>query len=427
VASENKNFSAKISKNALYFIQLGCAILGLGLSIYLLVQHTRLKNGMQGDHSFCYLGAHADCDAVNISDYAEVLGVPLASYGAAFYFLVLLLGLWAAPKAKGFSPFQRTITWLSVAALFVDLGLAFIQAFKLHNFCILCFSSYLFTIGIFVTGALLQGRERAGNFLRKALLDPMPSRSPVPAAPVIITAVSLVCFVTMILLIPGSIQMKSTPYTNVKDAGDKFFELWKELPSRKIPVKKGDATLGNSAAKVQIVEFSDFQCPFCQRGAFVIHEALQSYGNRVFFVFKNYPLDSECNKAVNYQMHIYACRMARMAYCAERKGKFWEFHDAAFFKWQEIENRKSESEKKKGDALVDAVKSGLFAPVFNEAEYQKCLADNASMDNVKADTELGTSMGITGTPTVYINGKQVAIPITPENLRKLIEIEESLP
>lgn len=427
MTSENKNFSPRLSKRLLYGVQLICALLGLAVSIYLLVQHTRLKSGAQAGQSFCNLGAHMDCDAVNTSSFSEIFGIPLASLGAPFYFLILMLGIWARPRAKGFYFFQRVIAWLTLAGLLVDLFLLGVQALQLQNFCLMCLTTYVATIGVLFSSVILQatGRTESFGFLKKAFSAPLPERAPVPASAVIIITISLVCFVTVIALLPSSIRIKSSPYAMVDDATEAFFQKWKDFPIRKIPVKEGDGTFGNSGSKVQIVEFSDFQCPHCLKAAFTLHTALESFDGRIFFVFKNYPLDNNCNPKVTFQMHQYACKLARMAYCANEKGKFWPFHDAVFFKWQETENNAGATAKDR-DSVLDAVKKGPFSEFFTLSEYNQCLASSSSLDNTKEDIQLGDSLMVGGTPTVFINGKPVTIPITLENLKRLIEIEEQL-
>jgi len=406
-------------KKFLYVIQLLAAIAGVALSIYLLVQHTRLKSGIQGSQSFCSFGKYADCDVVNSSDYSEVFGLPIAAIGAGFYFLLLILACLAGPRQRNFAVVQRWVAWLTLPALLIDLTLFFIQVFWIKSFCVFCLFTYALTITILITSALLQERRGRGisGFFRDTFLENKPVALPsLPKASLALAIIAFILFAVIVSLLPSKIRQDSQSYTNIDDAMAVFFQQWKDKPTKIIEPRDGDGTFGNPNAKVRIVEFSDFECPFCQRAAFTMHVALKPLENRVFFIFKNYPLDSACNPAVSHQMHPNACALARLATCAARKGKFWEFHDAAFFSM-------SEDIAKKPDAIDQAKQTGLFNKSFTPGEIDACLADATTLKKVSDDIKMGNTLGLRGTPTVYINGKQVTIPLTPENIKKLVEIE----
>lgn len=89
----------------------------------------------------------------------------------------------------------------------------------------------------------------------------------------------------------------------------------------KIEVKKGDLMKGSAEAKVTIVEFSDFQCPFCVRAFPTVKQILDTYGSDIRLVYKNLPL---------VQIHSYAQKAAEAGFCAAEQGKFWEYHDQLF-------------------------------------------------------------------------------------------------
>ncbi len=421
-----KDSSGQPSKKTLQVVQLVLTVLGIALSVYLLVQHTRLKSGIQEGQSFCSFGKYADCDAVNASDFAEVGGIPIASFGAVFFFLLFMGAVLSWPKGPSFERWQRYIAWLCVVGLVIDLFLFGVQTFELHTYCLLCLTSYLVTIGVFIIAGFMLNRGAGFKKLYlAALLRPLASNAKISSGASAVLIISMVAFGWAIAMLPANIRLKSESYKVVNDAVEQFFVKWRDLPIKKIPVKPGDGTFGNSASKVQIVEFSDFQCPFCKRTAFTMHTLLNSLGNRVFFVFKNYPLDNACNPKVTYQMHLYACKLAKLAYCSAQKGKFWNFHDAVFLNW-DTEKELVKPPEKGNDPLSNAVTKGPLSSVFTEGEYKKCLSNPAAEASIGQDLNLGTSFGITGTPTIFINGKQVTIPMSVENLKRLIEIEETL-
>jgi protein-disulfide isomerase len=159
----------------------------------------------------------------------------------------------------------------------------------------------------------------------------------------------------------------------------------------------GAPSFGPDNAKVTIVEFSDFQCPFCTRAASVVHQIKEKYGDRVRFVFRQYPLP----------MHGDAHLAAQAALAAHQQGKFWEYHDLLFANQRSL-TRASLEEYAKQVAL-------------NVPQLEKALDDQALKNAVDADVKLGEEVNVNGTPTVFINGKRVPNPTEFEPVAKLID------
>ena len=144
------------------------------------------------------------------------------------------------------------------------------------------------------------------------------------------------------------------------------------------------ATFGDADAKVTVVEFSDFQCPYCTRAAEVANKVKENYPKGVRFVFRQFPL--------SFHQEAHLAAQASLAAAAE--GKFWEYHDLLF------ENQKSlgrESLEKYAEQL------GL-----NMATFKKALDEGTYKDAVDKDIELGGKIAVSGTPTMFINGKRVS-------------------
>lgn len=152
------------------------------------------------------------------------------------------------------------------------------------------------------------------------------------------------------------------------------------------PVEVGNAPMtGGKDAKVTIVEFSDFQCPFCAKGADVLKEIKKKYGNKVKIAFKNFPLP----------FHNHAETAAVAGLCANEQGSeyFWKYHDEMFANQDSLD---AEGLKKM------AKKVGLKADAF-----EKCLGENKYLAQVKADMEEGRKVKVKSTPTFFINGKLI--------------------
>ena len=163
-------------------------------------------------------------------------------------------------------------------------------------------------------------------------------------------------------------------------------------------IAKGKApSFGPEDAKVTVVEFSDFQCPYCSRAATVVDQVKEKYGTRVRFIFRQFPLP----------MHENARGAAEAALAANAQGKFWEFHDKLF--------------QNQGKLTRDGLESFAKEAGLNVAEFKKALDGKTYAADVDADMKLGESVAVQGTPTMFINGARVANPTSFEAIAAQID------
>jgi protein-disulfide isomerase len=169
-------------------------------------------------------------------------------------------------------------------------------------------------------------------------------------------------------------------------------------PAKQQMIAAADApAFGPVGSKVTIVEFSDFQCPFCSKAATAVKDIKSKYGDKVHFVFRQFPLS----------FHQNAHLAAEAALAANAQGKFWEFHDKVF------ENQKALER----DALEKYAKEvGLKLEPFKKALDTKEYAAK-----VDADAKLGSEVAVSGTPTMFINGKRVQNPTDAAAVSKMID------
>ncbi len=160
-----------------------------------------------------------------------------------------------------------------------------------------------------------------------------------------------------------------------------------------------DAVRGNKNAPVTIIEFSDYQCPYCKRNSETMKQIEEEYGDKVAIVFRDFPL----------QFHKQAQKAAEAAECAGDQGKYWELHDYMF----------SNQDKLAVDDLKDAAKQlGLDSNAFNQ-----CLDSGAQEAEVQADVRAGEALGIRGTPIVFVNGKMINGARPFDSFKQIIDAE----
>jgi protein-disulfide isomerase len=142
-------------------------------------------------------------------------------------------------------------------------------------------------------------------------------------------------------------------------------------------------TLGPKNAPVTVVEFADFQCPFCKRSEDAVKAIREKYGDRVQLVFMDFPLT----------FHPHAMPAANAARCAEAQGKFWQYHDALF-----ADQAKLEPNDLKATAKTLGLDTGKFNACFEKNQYDQA---------IQKDLEEGHRLNVTGTPTFFIDGREL--------------------
>ncbi|WP_076430945.1 DsbA family protein [Haladaptatus litoreus] len=148
-----------------------------------------------------------------------------------------------------------------------------------------------------------------------------------------------------------------------------------------VPVKQYDHVDGAADAGVTLVEYGDYECPYCEEAHQAVKELRRTMGDRVRFVFRHFPLT---------QLHPHAQRAAEASEAAAEQGKFWEMHDLLFRQPSEI--REAE--------LQD------FAATLDLTQFNDELAMHTHRNRVREDLISGAQSGVIGTPTFFINGER---------------------
>ena len=169
-------------------------------------------------------------------------------------------------------------------------------------------------------------------------------------------------------------------------------------PDRVTVASKGPSK-GPSDAPITIVEFSDFQCPYCARLTPTLDQVMAKYGSKVRRVFRQFPLN----------FHQFAQKAAEASLCAEEQGKFWQLHDAMFGNQQALAVEQLKAK---------AVELGVNADSFNQ-----CLDTGKYAQAIQADVAEGAAAGVSGTPAIFINGRFISGAVPIEQITKVIDDE----
>lgn len=430
------------------------ALCGAAVSGLLLLQHHGETLAVSAVDQVCGDGASSGCDAVNQSPYSEIGGIPLAAVGLVFYLslaLLLALGTIASPEVGG-AGLALALPALGLALL-ADLGLLGVQAIAIDAYCKLCIFTYLLNIGGFLillpvqrpAGSLRQALGRSEGRLvlagwvagtlafavaagaadlalasRQRGRDASLLGAPAPATVVPSPGVAAQPEANPPAARPSAAMVKTPPegaasdperakraeqevqrLQGILDDPRKLEQYLADKAAREFDqAKVQDVDLkhtpfkGPATAPVRVVEYSDFLCPFCRNIAGAFAGYVPQSGNRVALYFKNYPLDKACNPNLERTVHEGACWLALGAVCAQEQGRFWPYHDKVF--------GTNLKDPKREDVARLAGEAGL-----DRAAFASCLDSPGTNQRLAFEIKEGYGAGVRGTPTVFVNGKQL--------------------
>ena len=179
-------------------------------------------------------------------------------------------------------------------------------------------------------------------------------------------------------------------------------EVYFSKPKIDVKVDIGNSPVwGKANSKVTVIEFSDFQCPFCSRGAETVQELKKKYNGKIKIAFKNFPLP----------MHKDAKPAAEASLCVNDQGtdKFWKFHDLAFKNQDKLDPANLEKYAKESGA--------------DAAKFKECFGSGKFRSTVEAETAYGEKVGVKSTPTFFVNGQLISGAVPIENFSEIIDEE----
>jgi protein-disulfide isomerase len=172
-----------------------------------------------------------------------------------------------------------------------------------------------------------------------------------------------------------------------------------EPPREAMPLSAAAPALGPSGAPVTIIEFTDYQCPYCHRAQSTIEKVMSQYSGKVRLVHRDFPLDG----------HAQAFPAARAAYCAGEQGRFWDYHHSLMTDRGDLSG---------GDLLARAGTLKLDSTAFSS-----CLGSHRHDTTIQESLEAGIKAGVTGTPSYFINGRMLTGARPFGDFKEVIEAE----
>jgi protein-disulfide isomerase/uncharacterized membrane protein len=396
-----------VKKRLLIAVVLACLI-GAIIAIISTSQYMRIERQGLEEKSFCAISAVIDCDIATASSYSSLAGIPIAWWGLLTY---LLMGVMTAVGAFSKKEQKATLSvawFLSLAAVFYSIRMAYALVHILGVLCLECIGMYL--VNIFVAFGLWKALgipfKQISQFFMNYIKAVFQRPSDLGFQPKLVTH-AVIILITFIFGwgIMYNVMAQGPERISLKEKINAHYmqSLYAIEPDAQWPV------WGNPEGKISIIEFSDFQCPFCRLAAFNIRPYLHEFKNDVRYFFVNYPLDQSCNPNLDQPMHQKACMAAYAAKCAQDRGDFWGFHDDLF----RHQRRLSE----------ETILKFAQDRKWNTADFQTCMNSEETKKRILEDIETAKRFYISGTPSIIIDGRKLKFWRDRDFLQAVVEEE----
>jgi protein-disulfide isomerase len=354
----------------------GFSLIGFAISVAQSKQFYEMRSGTAAFKSLCNINDKFNCDVIVMSKYAELFGgLPLSSFAAGWFVAIFFIALiarsafWRRDSVRAL--FSMTFISVVMSAIWF-----YIMAAKLNTFCIEC---------------LAVDAVNIVSFLIVLSLRPEPLSSNPPQSSKLQTFAGIT-FASLLVCIVFLKQMETLR------AGDEDIDLMVQavLDAPVLAVASGPEfpSIGPANAPITIVEFSDFQCPYCRLGASTLKSLSYRFPGSIRIVLRNFPLDQACNPKMKSAGHAAACEAARAVHCAFQQGQF----EAAY---EQVFEHQDSLKPTVPTAMVQAL------PGIDGAKLEGCMGMPETNQAVLRDLNDGDLLGVQGTPSFFMNGKRV--------------------
>lgn len=370
----------------LIFVGFLSAISAIALHAYLTLKFYSLKFGLDSS-SVCNINERFNCDVASSSQFADIFGIPIAMLGAFtnLAIVILMLNFFVSSK-EGKRAFYFGYL-LSGFTVVVSIVMAIISASFLSSWCPFCIGAYALSI---ITFLCLHFTKEPGFSFSADLSQLFKENKG--------TLYILIAIPVVGLLVNWRVnKMYSSDRMDLYIADS--INSWNTKAPATFDTARG-IVKGEENSPFVIVEFADYLCPHCKHANPPIKTFISTYG-KAKLIFKPYPLDGTCNGSAalkGYGDGI-RCRLAYASYCAEKLYKEgFRYHDYIFDK-QEFFH---------GVSKIEDVDKEICSIDQSRCDQMKeCMSSEDATNWVKTAAKEGEDAGISGTPTIFVNGKKL--------------------
>jgi len=361
-----------LARRAMFLI----ALIGLFVSSYLFVTYTT------GGPIVC--GALHGCDAVRVSAWASMFGIPTPLIGMLFYtgMAALLIARTAMPLYKTKLLYRLTVL-VAVIGFIESVFLTYVQAFEVKQYCTWCLASAICATLIFI----LAWKDRPAMLEMDKAMKELKIQFFALLAAAVVGTIAIV-----VLVAPRSDGER--PTLRPVQINDEQEQIANELL-----FPEGLTYEGPESAPVTIIEFIDFACSACASIHPEMANVREEFAGRIRFAYRHFPLPT----------HKHSTEAARAAVCADRQGKLFEYADVLIEEQTDLE---------RDDLVRYAAELRL-----NLDEFVPCLEAQETKEAVERDLHNGDALGVAFTPTIFVNNFMIDGLPNAEQLGEIIEGE----
>jgi uncharacterized membrane protein/protein-disulfide isomerase len=391
-----------IRRYALNLAPLVLGASGIGVAIVLLREHLRVNEGGVADGLFCGGGGGFDCSLVAAHESSWMFGQPLALWGLFFYIVITALALMALLPGKR-QLTDRVSLALVLAAVALDLWLAWVMVARIGSVCLNCVATYAINLLLVVVLWRLVLR-------RPAAVD---AGSPAPTA-------GSVWLWTKAAIVGAAVAGGVFAYNYTSEEvdlvremavveADEFLAQLAQAPAIDMARFEALPARGAADAELKIAVAGDFQCAYCRSLATQLEKLLHDHPDRIRVYFVNGPVHKSCNPLVKSERHKDACWLARAATCAAAEGKFWDYHDLIYVALPQL--------------LVDRahVEEGLPSIGLDRERVRACADSDQAKAALDRDLAILAELDLKSIPSLVINGYPERAGIYPAALRRIVQ------
>jgi protein-disulfide isomerase/uncharacterized membrane protein len=389
------------------------SFLGMLVSGFLLLDHyyPELNTGLLS----CGDGFKSSCFAVSQSAYATLFGVPLASYGLFFYAFTLFTLLVADYAAGRYTAYAVAILLpLAALAVLADIALGLLLI-VMKELCLPCVATYAVNIAMLAALALWQRRARKeGGDPITDIIKSMARDEGTPDRRASFALYVLFGFLLLFAIFSTSHILKSrtgAPAPSPAEIRAQVDEFYAAAPED-LRLPGSGMVLGDPKGKVQVIAFTDFLCGACYQLFRAEKHLFSRFGDDITVTYYNYPLDRSCNAGLQGTKYPGSCDAARAFIAAASLGKFREYLAAHFTRYGSFRNGYDTGTARKIAARIADMH--LFDAASTSPETAALL---------KRDIALANGLGVTATPTLFINGRRLVGVPSKEVFEAIIEKE----
>ena len=413
-------------------------MIGAALSLISLSHFVSLNLLADTTPSFCHINETFNCDAITKSPFSSFLGLPIASYGLFFYVGLLAFLVRSSDRSRVLESAASNIQFLfALIAAVLSIVLFIISKYAIGAVCLVCVGMYLVNLGLLVVTWSSHGGDSAISRISSAIetivkfvmaifgigVDSSRAWSARGAA-LLIIVLMVATWVSpaymMIWLQWRGTTRQGASLDSISEAlrSAQYVDQWLAQPPAdlNLTLRDGpgvDYSKGSPLAPVRIVEFADFECPACRRFFQTLIDLQDEFGDSLHIVYRNYPLDNDCNPSIEHIFHRGSCYASKFARCAGEQGRFW---DAAEF----LTTLEALEDQPTLDKAETAINGGVAILRLDATAMKECMNSKRQDEKILDDIREANALGLQSTPSVWINNRKVDKP-TPQGVRAVVQ------